>query len=119
MKTVSFEIYETEDGDCPFQEWLTSLPPKDAAKLLQLIKKVQEQGIPVALKMQWVKKLDNDIWELRSQLANNIQRALYFQKIGNIYIITHGFTKKTQKTPPREIERAREIMKLYQQEKKG
>ena len=57
--------------------------------------------------MEWVKKLDDDIFEIRSKVASNIQRALYFHVINERYIITHGFTKKTQKTPKREIERAK------------
>ena len=45
--------------------------------------------------------------EIRLKCPNSIQRALYFHVINNRYIITHGFTKKTQKTPPREIEQAK------------
>ena len=35
--------------------------------------------------------------------------------VGNRIILTHGFVKKTQKTLPREIERAKEYRALYQQ----
>ncbi|WP_369333256.1 type II toxin-antitoxin system RelE/ParE family toxin [Haloferax sp. Atlit-19N] len=38
---------------------------------------------------------------------------MYFQKVDNEYIITHGFTKKSQKTPSREIEHAKRIIEKY------
>ena len=40
--------------------------------------------------MKWVKKLDNNLYEIRSKFGSNIQRAIYFQKVNNEYIITHG-----------------------------
>lgn len=92
---------------------MDSLPVKDKAKMLSTITKTQEHGLLVSQKMEWVKKLDNDIYELRSKVGSNIQRALYFQKIGNEYLITHGFTKKTQKTPKTEIERSKSIRDRY------
>jgi phage-related protein len=53
---------------------------------------------------------------MRSKVGSNIQRALYFQKINQIYVITHGFTKKTEKTPRAEIEKAERIMRRYKEE---
>ena len=40
-------------------------------------------------------------------------RNLYFFFVGSKIIVTHGFRKKTQKTPPGEIERAKEYRKDY------
>ncbi|WP_455239798.1 type II toxin-antitoxin system RelE/ParE family toxin [Veillonella sp.] len=39
-----------------------------------------------------------------------------FHASHNKYIVTHGFTKKTQKTPSREIQRAKVIKKEYEEE---
>ena len=49
--------------------------------------------------MAWVKKIETEknLYELRSKDAKNIQRALYFHVEGPRYMITHDFTKKTQK----------------------
>ena len=69
----------------------------------------------IAQRMEWVKKLDNDIFEIRSKVSSNIQRALYFHVIGDRYIITHGFTKKTQKTPTSEIRHAKELKKEFEE----
>jgi phage-related protein len=63
--------------------------------------------------MKWTKKLEDDLYELRSKQGSDIQRAIYFQKVGTEYLITHGFTKKSQKTPKTEIEHARAMRKSY------
>lgn len=119
MSKLTFELYETEDGECPFKDWVIQLPTKESAKLMAVINNIQEHGIPVALKMQWVKKLDEDIWEIRSQSFGNAQRACYFHLHGTKYIITHGFSKKTQKTPKKEIQRAHSIKNIIEtQERK-
>jgi phage-related protein len=70
-----------------------------------------------AVKMQWVKKLDDGLYEVRSKLGSNDQRAVYFQDFGSCYLITHEFTKKTSKTPQSEIEKAKRIRKQYESEK--
>ena len=54
--------------------------------------------------------------EIRHKCPNSIQRALYFHVINNRYIITHGFTKKTQKTPKREIIHAKQIRREFEEE---
>lgn len=69
----------------------------------------------IAQRMEWVKKLDNDIFEILSKVSSNIQRALYFHVIGDRYIITHGFTKKTQKTPTSEIKHVKELKKEFEE----
>ncbi len=63
------------------------------------------------------KKLNEDIWEFRT-LYNKIQYRLFAfwdkteEKV-TIVIATHGIIKKTQKTPKKEIEKAKEIKKIY------
>ncbi len=64
------------------------------------------------------KKIDSDIFEIRSKVSSNIQQALYFHVSNNRYVITHGFTKKTQKTPKSEIQRAKTIKKEFEEEVK-
>ena len=115
MEKPKFEFYERPNGHNEFQEFLESLPEKDQNKLLTLIYNVQEHGVLVAIKMKWVKKLEDNLFELRSEVGNNIQRALYFHFTGSKYIITHGFSKKTQKTPKKEIVRAIEIRKEFEE----
>lgn len=108
MEKIAFESY-SRNGRDEFREWLATLPIKDRAKLLRTIEETEENGMLVAQRLKWVKKLDNNLYELRSKVGSNIQRAIYFHVINGRYVITHGFTKKSEKTPVREIEHAKKI----------
>ena len=69
------------------------------------------------------KKLDDtDIWEFRTFYNKVKYRLLAFLDKDNgtntLVIATHGFIKKTQKTPPKEIAKAEDIRKAYFNSKK-
>lgn len=113
MEKPEFKTYTRSNGHNEFLEFYRSLPTKDKEKLLALITKVQDKGLLVAQKMKWIKKLDNNLYELRSKVGSNIQRAIYFHVELNEYIITHGFTKKTQKTPLKEINHGKDLRQEY------
>jgi phage-related protein len=53
------------------------------------------------------------ILELRAKVGSNISRVLYYFVVGKQIALTHGFIKKTQKTPKREIERAKACRQDY------
>jgi phage-related protein len=63
------------------------------------------------------KKLNEFIWEFRTQYKNNAYRLFSFWDKTNgketMVVATHGILKKTQKTPPNEIKKAEEIRKQY------
>lgn len=67
------------------------------------------------------KKLTADIWEFRTQFNKIQYRLLAFWDKDNasytVVLATHGFIKKTKKTPVKELKKATEIMKLYFQKK--
>ena len=99
------EFYETEDGREPVAAFLDSLDDKMAAKLLGLMEVLEEKG--TELRMPYSEHLEGGIFELRCKLGSNITRALYFFFSGKRIIVTNGFIKKTQKTPPGEIKLAK------------
>lgn len=109
MENIIFE-YDDLDG---FQEYLNSLPVKDSVKLLQVISLIEEYGIRQAQKMEWTKKLEKNLYEIRSKRGSNIQRVIYFRVVDNRYVITRGFTKKQQKTPKKEIEKGKRVRRNY------
>lgn len=119
MKKPIFEFYTRPNGHNEFLEFYHSLPVKDREKLLATISMIEEHGLLVAQRMEWIKKLDNEIFEIRSKVSSNIQRALYFHVVDNRYVVTHGFTKKTQKTPSGEIMKAKNIKKEFEEENNG
>ena len=57
-------------------------------------------GMPV------VRKLDKGLWEVRSRLHNRIARVL-FTVDENVMVLVHGFVKKSQKTPQKDLELAK------------
>ena len=97
----TIELYETEDGKEPVAEFLDSLEPKMNAKLISLMELLGEKG--PTLREPYSAPLEDGIFELRCQQGSNITRALYFFYIGKKIIVTNGFVKKRQKTPPGEI----------------
>jgi hypothetical protein len=116
MEKPKFVAYTRPNGHNEFEEFYNSLPNKDRNKIRATIDMIEEVGILPAIQLEWIKKLDSEIYEIRSKVSSNIQRALYFHVKNNQYIITHGFTKKTQKTPIKEIIRAKQIKSEFEEE---
>ena len=116
MEKPKFVAYTRPNGHNEFEEFYNSLPNKDRNKIRATIDMIEEVGILPAIQLEWIKKLDTEIYEIRSKVSSNIQRALYFHWLGSKFIITHGFTKKTQKTPIQEIAKAIEIRKEFEEE---
>ena len=112
-KCMEFKPLRRADGSCEFEEYLAGLPRKDRIKLIAVLAKTEQYGLRTAIEQQWVKKLRDGIFELRSRQGSDIQRVLYFHKEANEYVITHGFTKKTDRTPQREISKACRLMREY------
>ena len=102
-----FEISYTEE----VLEFLNSLDAKIREKIMYNVGKSR-----YVLDPDLFKKLgDTDIWEFRTRYLNMSYRLLAFwdTSSNSIVIATHGFIKKTQKTPKREIARAEKIRKEY------
>jgi phage-related protein len=97
-------FYKTIDGRCPVQEFLDSLPGKVSQKIVWVLRLLEDMDIVPA---SYFKKLagTEDIWECRIQFGSNAYRIFCFF-MNNSVALTHGFIKKSQKTPAGEIERA-------------
>ena len=108
MYTVEF--YETRDGQCPVWEFLENLRIKSASNKDARIQHKQA-GLQIELLQQngtrlndnITKHIEDGIWELRP--GNN--RVFYFFYENNTFVLLHQFRKKSQKTPKREIEKAK------------
>ena len=90
-------------GKEPVREWLKSLPREDRKAIGEDVKTVQF-GWPLGMPV--VRKLDKDLWEVRSRLQNRIARIL-FTIDDNVMVLLHGFVKKSQKTPRKDLEIAK------------
>ena len=75
----------------------------------QVMELLEEKG--TELREPYSAPLEDGIFELRCKLGSNITRALYFFYVGKRIVVTNGFIKKTQKTPPGEIKLAKDRRK--------
>jgi len=109
-KTVIF--YKTADGKCPIQDFLDSLLGKVAQKVAWVLSLLEDLEV---VPSTYFKKLvgTEEIWECRIQFASNAYRIFCFFEANSVVILTHGFAKKTQKTPQQEIERAEAYRRDY------
>ena len=112
-KISAFEVnfYYKADGSCPVRDFLDTLDDKMLAKLLGAISLLETNG--TQLREPYSKSLGDGIFELRAKQSSNITRILYFFVVGHQIILTNGFVKKTQKTPPEEIALAQKYRADY------
>lgn len=112
MQRFEVEYFEKEDGTYPAEEFILSQDVKMRAKLFRLLELLEEKGN--TLREPYSKSLDDGIFEIRAKQGSNITRVLYFFYIGNKIILTNGFIKKSQKTPPFEIDLAKKYRAEYE-----
>ncbi len=94
-------LYKTPTGDAPVREFILSLEVKAQTKVEDSIKLLREFGIRLGL--PHVKKLTGtELWELRIVGSDSI-RIFYIAIAGKNFLLLHGFKKKKDKTPPKEI----------------
>lgn len=116
----SIEFYKDKDGNEPVKEYISSLAGKNDKdsrvnlnKIRDYIKTLSEYGTRAG--EPYVKHIEGEIWELRP-LRN---RILFFGYDGNKIILLSHFIKKTQKTPQREIDKAKRLMKDHKERSDG
>jgi phage-related protein len=91
-------------------EWLKSLPCEERRIIGEDIKTVQF-GWPLGMPL--VRKLDKALWEVRSRLPSRIARVIFTSGEGRM-VLLHGFIKKSQKTPQKDLELAKTRLRLLQ-----
>lgn len=111
MPKFEVEFYQNEKGIQPAKEFLLSLNVKMRAKMTNMISILQDNGYE--LREPYSKHLSEGIFELRTRIGTDTVRVLYFFYYGRRIILTNGFVKKTNKTPPKEIEKAKYYRKEY------
>ncbi len=66
------------------------------------------------LGMPHTRAMGDGLFELRLKAAEGIARVFYCTVVNRNIVVLHAFTKKTDKTPPRELKVARQRMKEHQ-----
>ena len=101
MDTITWAVltYETSSGEKPVREFILSQQPSTQSKITHLLDMLEKYG--PTLGMPHVKKISSNLYELRIKGREEI-RIFFTYKNRNIHLL-HGFKKKTNKTPPKEI----------------
>ena len=107
------EYYVTDNGKYPVKDFVDSLSPVGKAKYIFISDLLEQYGI--AVREPYVKAIKGKrkLFEMRIKDKSNIHRIIYFVYTGKTLILLHGFTKKTQRTPAKEIRIAETRMKDY------
>src|SRR4030043_235412 len=92
-------FFQKARGNCPVKDFIEDLDKPTFARTLRHIKLLREYGPHLSL--PYSKKLTNSLYELRVSGKATI-RIIYTMR-GGVYYLLHGFKKKTNKTPRREI----------------
>ena len=89
-----------------------SLPRDLQARFFHIGDMLTQHG-PQRVGMPHVRHLDGELWEMRMKGKSGIARAIYFTVVGKRIIVCSAFVKKSQKTPKKELEKARNRMKGF------
>ncbi len=101
--------YRIEYFNAGVQAVLDAWPAGLKARYLALLIRMAEHGPDLG--MPHTRAMGQGLFEVRAKAAEGIGRAFYCTLVGRRIVVLHGFIKKTDKTPPRELSVARERMK--------
>ncbi len=110
------EYYKKENGSIPVLDFLLTLNPKLRAKTFSEIELPEKHG--TALREPYTKAISGSkykgLFELRVKFSSDITRIFYFTFRNNTFVLLHGFSKKTDKTPTVELDRAMRYKQDYE-----
>ena len=101
-------FYRDRNGERPVVNYIKGLASRRDKDSRIKLRKIQEyldalREYGLRLREPYIKHIDGDIWELRP-LSD---RFFFVVWDGGKFVILHHCVKKSQKTPPREIEQAK------------
>jgi len=100
----------TERGDCDllgFLEGLDGKLVKDGDRLLRLLQRIADEGIPRNTEVSH--KLAGDVWEL----IQGDLRLLYFRDRDRVVVCSHALVKRGRKVPRGDIDQAQARCNVY------
>ena len=99
-----------------FQDFYNGQSAKVQKKILWTLRVIEDLDRIPELYLKHLEGTEG-LYEIRVQSGSDIFRIFCFFDDNKIVVVGHGFQKKTQKTPDREIERAQRIKREYYEEK--
>lgn len=113
MQNWELEFYESASGRQPVVEFLEGLSDSEAARVRARFLLLAESGTD--LSMPYVRRMEGtSLWELR--VLGRIQHRVFYVALhGRRFLVLHAFTKKTQRTPARELRTAAQRLADYEE----
>lgn len=89
---------------------MSALDDKESRKIYYILDMLKVQD---RVSEKFVKHLKEGLYEIRAEYNGNIYRIFFCFDAGKIVVLFNGFQKKSQKTPPQEIDKAIKIKNEY------
>lgn len=102
-------FFETTPGKSPIKKYIDALPKADQARFFEVIDEIEENGLSAVRVI--FKPIEGKLWEIKFKGRSSSYRIFYCLIEKEAMVWLHAFSKKTQKTPPKEIEVAVKRMK--------
>lgn len=96
------------------QDFVDNMPIGIRASYAKLTELLSEFGMD--LRMPHSKPMGDGVFELRPKGKEGIGRVFYCMVVGKRIVMLHGFIKKTEATPRKELDIARRRMKEVKHE---
>src|SRR5258708_22202468 len=91
------EFFTDERGEAPVEEYLTSLPVQHRAKMLALLKMLEQEG--PNLPFPYSSQVRGKLRELRTQQGKDKLRIIYFGDARRVFVLLHGIVKRSARLP--------------------
>jgi phage-related protein len=104
-------FYESKEDGVPVMAFLDALGPPRRAKLLAMIRLLEEWG--PTLPFPYSSQVRGRLRELRTHYGREQYRVLYFGAPGRVFVLLHAFVKRTAQTPRGDIAIAEARMARY------
>jgi len=108
LKKIEARFYCTDSGNEPVREWLNDLGDSDRRAIGGDLRTVQ-LGWPIGMPV--CRPMGNGLFEVRTNLTQSRIARLLFCFVDDEIVVLHGFIKKTQTTPDRDLKLARSRQK--------
>jgi hypothetical protein len=95
------DFFVDERGHAPVEEYLTSLPVQHRAKVLALIKMLEQEG--PSLPFPYSSQVRGRLRELRTQQGKDKLRVLYIGDARRVFVLLHGIVKRSAQLPEEDI----------------
>lgn len=103
-------FYRSASGQEPVRKWLKQLDPVNRKRIGENLYTLQ-LGWPLGMPL--ARKIETNLWELRSKIVDGITRIMFTEKNGRL-ILLHGFIKKSQKLSAANLKLARKRLSVIE-----